>query len=67
MIQKQIIKEIIKNNFILIYSGKNLNTYKHNTTGEYLTKYMNDNKYWIGNDTVKMHDLTPEDFIKRFS
>ena len=67
MTKKQIIKEIIKNKFTLIYTGKNLNTYKHNITGEYLTKYISDNRYWIGIDTVKMHDLAPEDFIKKFS
>ncbi len=67
MTQKQIIKEIIKNKFTLIYPGRNLNTYKHNITGEYLTKYMSDNRYWVGKDTVNMYDLTPKDFIKRFN
>lgn len=67
MTQKQIVKDIIKNKFTLIYSGRNLHTYKHNTTGEYITKYVNDNRYWVGKDTVDMYDLTTEEFVNKFA
>ena len=67
MNQNQIVHQIIKDNFTCIYKGKNLNTYKHNKTGEYVTKYVDDDKYWVGTYTVNMYPLDVEKFIEKFA
>ena len=69
MTKSELKDKIIKEQFVLIYSGRNISTYKHKESGLLLTIAPN-NYMSISNSKdingYYSYQITDEDFIKKF-